>query len=314
MSWKVKLQKSFLRIIFILFNVEAFFVLSTFYYSERHKSFVVSEFLKGYCKFMAFAFFVVYPKAVYTISLNSTTEFTLNPGTEGYARISVVLANWAMCTVILANQTSTSVNLYNQASSVYVDITRNQCETLENVDIDLKLSFSAKCVFKTCFLALAFFIVNIEKYFYGTQNIRSLFATVLFIYLLVPSFVMILASNRFYVAATLSTFLIMKINNSIVAVGEGYKGIIEMGKTSIFSQNLSASVVKKLGEAAGNYTKLHELFDEFNQMYAKNMILILAFCFINLVFEVIRKGIVKMKSRWVEKRNFKATKIETFFF
>lgn len=290
MTRQERLQRVLLHIVFLSFNVATLFGLSTFYYSETHKSFVDSKFLSRYCKFMGLAFFFLYPSSVlfHLVDLKADSV-----GVTDLARNSVLIGNWLMCTMICFNQTSYSVescSLYNQAVALYVDIAGNQCKTFHNDgDINFKLNLSAKCVLKTCFLAFGFLFVNIGKYCYRIESRMSLFELVLFIYLFVPSFIMILASNRFYVATTFCLYLIMRINNGITAVDEGYRGLSKMRKVSVFSRkiNLSRTVADEINISARNYAKLHQLFIDFSAIYVKYILFILGFCFTNIVFEVI---------------------------
>lgn len=289
MTWKEQLQSVLLHIVSILFNVGTVFGLTTFYYNEKHKSFIDSKFLIRYSKFVGLAFFVLYPLSVviHLIDHNAKTV-----GVTDLARNSVFIGTWLLCSLIIFNQTSNSTascSLYNQAGALYIDITGNQCKRSRNDDINFKLNLSAKCVLKTCFLALGFLLVNIGKFSFYFKARSSVWEIVLLIFLFVPSFVMILASNRFYAATTFCLYLIMQINNGIKAVDEGCRGLKVMGKISIFTRkmNLSRTVADKINISARNYAKLHQLFIDFNTIYAKYILLILGFCFTNIVLEVI---------------------------
>lgn len=67
MSSKRRLQTFLLHIIFLIFNIGMLFGLTTFYYSTKHKSFRDSRILNRYCKFMAVAFFVLYPVSLVSL-------------------------------------------------------------------------------------------------------------------------------------------------------------------------------------------------------------------------------------------------------
>lgn len=287
MTWKERLQRVVLHIIFFVFNVGTVFGLTTFYYSEKHKSFIDSKFLIRYCKFMGYAFFVLYPLSVLTLMVEVNEK---SNGITDQARNSIFIGNWLLCSLILFYQMSHSIvscSLYNQAGAVYIDIARNQFKSSH--DDDIKLNLSVKCALKTCFLVLGFLFVNIFKYYFLIESGFSVFKFVLFPYLFVPSFIMVLASNRFYVATTFFSYLIMRINNGIRAVDEGYRGLSQMRKISVFlsKMNMSRTVAGKINISAQNYAKLHQLFADFNEIYARYILLILGFSFINIVFEVI---------------------------
>ena len=287
MSLKQRLQKVLLQIILIVFNIGIVFGLSTFYFSKSHKSFVDCKFLSRYCKFMGLAFFLFYPLSVLTLLANFSFE---SMGITDLARNSVYIGNWLLCTLIFFNQTSyssESCNLYNQAGALYSEITKNQYQSFRNDDVDLFANLSAKCVLKTCFLALGFFLINIGKYYFRFESRLSLLEAMLFIYLFVPGFIMVLASNRFYVATTFCLYLIIKINNNIESVGEGHQEINVMRKISEMSKRkLSKRTTDKINNFAKNYMNLHKLFLSFNGIYSKYIVLVLGFCFVNVVFEV----------------------------
>lgn len=284
MTWQKILQNIFVSSIFLIFNIATIFGLTTIYFSEKHKSFVESKFLTRYCKFMGFAFVVLYPVSILTQLVDFEME---REGVTGIVKNSVFVGNWLLCSLIFLNQTfysTESCKLYNQAGALFLEIVKNQCGTFPD-DVNFELSFSAKCVLKTCFLAVGFLFVNIGKFYFRIERMTT-FEYVLFIYLFVPSFVMILASNRFYVATTFCLYLIMKINNSIKASGEGYRGIREMGKLSVLSKNLSSILVDSISRNAKSYANVHQLFIDFNSIYVKYIVSILGFCFMNVVFEV----------------------------
>lgn len=277
-----RLHNVLLHINTLIHGLGMAFGLTTFYYCRRHKSFVDSKVLSRYCKFMGLLFFVLYPTAVLTLLVEFENELN---GVTDMARNSVYVGSWLLCTLIFVNQTAystASCNVYNRAGALYIAMTKNQYER----DID-SLNFAAKCVLKTCVLAIGFLAVNIAKYYYRVKTLSAL-ETVLFIYLFLPSFIILLASNRFYVATTFCMYLIMKTNSRIKAVEEGYRGIIAMGKVSVFARTLPKMAAERIDELAANHTKLHQLFIDFHDMYAKYIVLILGFCFINVVFEVDR--------------------------
>jgi 7tm Chemosensory receptor len=279
MAWRTILQDVLLRIILLVHVAATVFGLTTFHYSKRHKSFVDSGFLNRYCKFMGLSFFVMYPFSFLSFVVDIQTG-----GVTELAKNSVFVGSWLLCTLIFANQTSyasETCELYNRAAALYADITNNQDND------NFKLRLSTKCVFKTCSLALGFLAVNICKFRrFAVERRLSLLQCVLFLYLFVPSFVMILASNRFYVATTFCLYLMMRINNSIGAAGEGYKGLKELRSISIFSRRALKMTSARINALAMSHAALHQLFVDFHAIYANKIVLILGFFFTNFVFEV----------------------------
>lgn len=294
MSWRRNLQRLLLQTIFLVYNIGTVFGLTTFYYSQKHKSFVDSELLNRYSKFMCFTFFCLYP-----ISVLAIQDFHSSSGVTDQVRNGVFVATWLICSLILVSQAShaeRNCNLYNRAGALFVDITNNQSESFRSDD-NFKLNLSAKCVLKTCLLAFGFLLVNISKFHYRIEARLSMLESVLFICLFVPSFIMSLASNRFYVATTFCLYLMMRINNNISELGEGYRGLSEMAGISIFSRQLLRMTAGRISMLAEAHAELHQLFVEFHAMYAKYIVLILGFCFLNVVFEVKRNYSFEIRAR-----------------
>jgi hypothetical protein len=161
---------------------------------------------------------------------------------------------------------------------------KNQCDSFA-ID-DTRFTFIAKCAAKTSLLLVGFVSINMVKFGYLVDETASVFDFILFSFLFVPSFIMTMASNRFYVATAYILYLITKNNNDIKAVDEGYRGICEMRKVSLFSRHLSKMAAARINFLAIIHADLHQLFVDFNLMYAKYIVLILGFCFVNIVFEV----------------------------
>src|SRR5690349_18947135 len=121
MTWKERFLSVSLQAIFLLFNIGTVFGLTTFYYSEKHKSFVDSKSLTRYCKFMALGFFVLYPTAIILL-FGELTEMMTETGITAVARRFVYFNNWLLGTIILLNQSSYSVEscrLYNRAGASF---------------------------------------------------------------------------------------------------------------------------------------------------------------------------------------------------
>lgn len=279
MKWKKNLLSVLLKLNVVLFGLGSVFGLTNFYYSTNKKIFVEHKNLNRFCKLMGLAFFVLYPTSF--IILLDDFHYKSTSVTD-LARNSIYIDNWIICSLIFVNQISyptESCDIYNRARALYLDIYNND-------NIDFKLNFSAKCVFKSCFLVIGFFLVNITKFYYLVAKFSSVFHFVLLIYLFFPSFIMFLTSNRFYVAASFFSYLIMKNNDDIETAGEGYRGIMEIRKMSVDAGQLSMITAEKIKTLAKNHAQLHQLFVDFNAMFAKYIVLILGLCVINVVFEV----------------------------
>lgn len=233
---------------------------------------------------MALVFFVFYPIALVTFLDEFKHE---SKGITDLARNSVFIGNWLLCTLIFVNQTShssTSCKVYNRAFVLYVDTVKNQCNSF-SID-DTKLAFTAKCALKTLALLIGFTLMNIGKFKYYFDPSMSPFEIVLFTLLFVPNLLMTMASNRFYVATAFVLYLIVNNNNEIKALDEGFRGVYKMRGISLLSKRLSKLTAARINVLAMIHADLHQLFVDFNMIYAKNIVLILGFCFVNVVFEV----------------------------
>jgi hypothetical protein len=207
-----------------------------------------------------------------------------NPGITDIARSGVFLCNWLLCTLIIVNQTSnssTSREIYNRAMVLYVDTMKNQF----TID-DTRFAFIVKCAMKTSLLLVGFFIVNKSKYTYIINEPPETFEIVLSSLLFFPSFIMTMASNKFYVATSFILYLVNKNNKNIKEVDVGCQGIYEMRKISLYFGRLPKIAAARINFLAIIHSDLHQLFVDFNMVYAKYIVLILSFCFVNVVFEV----------------------------
>lgn len=275
-----------LRAIIVIHGMGTALGLTTFYYCRRRKSFVDSAKLNRYCKFMGLAFFALYPMAILGL---------LEEGRKGgggiteFARSIVFFGNWLLSALIYANQTSystASCDVYNRAQALLVDMVENQYESFYRDDVALRLSLAAQCVLKTGILATGFVLVNIAKFHYRAAPGLSPLEHLLFFVLFVPSIVMILASNRFHVATTFTLYLVVKSNEDLRAVADGYRGLIAMRRISVNARNLFGMAADRIDRLSRHRSALHQVFVDFHSMYGKYIVVILGHSFVNVVFEV----------------------------
>lgn len=289
MTFKANLQIVVLHAIFQIFNIGTVFGLTTFYYSGKHKLFFESKFLRRYSKFIAITFIIFYPMSVLKLLINFDDE---KSGVTDFARNSVFVGNWLMCTLIYMNHvTSPSIysNLYNRANAIFIDITSNCCNG------DSELNLSAKCALKTIILAIGFLFVNIGKFHYRADSRSTIFEKFLFGYLFMPSLLITLTSNRFYVAANFFLYLVTRFNNSVTEMFEGFQGLHNMKGISVLSNQITRLTCERIRKLSINYANLHQLFLDFHKVYEKYIVLILGFSFLNVVFEVSSMKICPMK-------------------
>lgn len=286
MSWKRSLLGVLLRAIAGIHGMGTALGLTTFYYCRRRKSFVDSPKLNRYCRFMGLAFFTIYPIAIVLLLHEGQKR---EGGITDFARSIVFLGNWLLSALIYANQTSystASCDVYNRAQALFVDIMENQYQSFYRDDVQLQLSLAAQCVLKTGLLATGFFVVNLSKFYYLIESGLTLFEHLLASVLFVPSIVMVLASNRFYVATTFTLYLIMKTDESLRAVSEGYRGLIAMRRISVHARNLFRMAADTIDRLSRHRSALHQVFVDFHDMYGKYIVVILGHSFVNVVFEV----------------------------
>lgn len=284
--WRPQLLRASLNANYFYFNLSTFFGLTTFYFSRKHKRFCDSSFLNKYSTFMAISFFVLYPVAVVVL----LKEFGMNSemGITDITRNSVYIGNWLMCALIFGNQAKHAIescNLYNQAGALYIDTAEKS-----KANVDGKLKYSAKCALKTCILTIGFLHVNLAKFYSRSDDRFSIFECLLFIYLFVPSFIMVLASNRICVATTFCSFLIMEIEGSIKRLSFEFERKVSNRHVLKLSREISAVSAGKLSALSESYARLHRIFVDFNFLYAKCTLFILGICFMNVVFEVSSKS------------------------
>lgn len=284
--WRRQLLRASLNVNYFYFNLSTFFGLTTFYFSRKRKRFCDSSFLNKYCTFVAISFFVLYPVAVVVL----LEEFGMNAemGFTDITRNSVYIGNWLMCALIFGNQAKHAIescNLYNQAGALYIDTAQKA-----KARSDVKLKYSAKCALKTCILTIGFLYVNFVKFYHHIDDHISILECLLFIYLFVPSFIMALASNRIHVATTLCTLLIMDIETSIKRLSSEFERKASNRHVLKLSREMSAVSAGKLSALSESYASLHQIFVDFNFLYAKCTLFILGICFVNVVFEVSEKS------------------------
>lgn len=161
---------------------------------------------------------------------------------------------------------------------------KNQCDRL-TID-DTRFAFIAKCAMKTSLLLVGFALVNNSKFSYIINESFTIFQFILFLNFFFPSFIITMASNKFYVATSFILYLVNENNKNIKRVVDGCRGISEMRRISVYYQDLSKIAAARINFLAIIHSDLHQLFVDFNMVYAKYIMLILGFCFVNVVFEV----------------------------
>ena len=282
MTYKRKFQNFLLLVLVLYANVTTLLGLTPFYYSRKHRMFVEHIWLSFYCLIMSWIFFIFYPVSFLYLLPNFQTDYT---SVTDYAKNSTYIFNFVFCTIIYFLQlksASKCKDVLNRAIMIFQEIAATQND--EHLSFNVKILL--KCVLRTLIPLIGFFFVNIQKYYIRMEPNMSIIEFLLMVYLFLPSLIISFSSNRFYVASTFSLYLLSKNNSQIEAIEEGCKGIQSMGKMSVYKLRLYRTVTQSVNIVTKNYASLHQIFIDFNQVYSQNILMILGFCFMNIVYEL----------------------------
>jgi len=266
MLFKQSIGKFALSAAIVWFNAAAFMGLRTFYYNRKHKSFRDCRLLHIYCRLMGVLFFVLYPISI-VVYMEDFKDQKL--GVTDYARISTYIGSWLLNTAIIYNQPKSSCAIYNRAKVLYESVMSNEHAAADNANFN-NVNCVTKCLLKTAMLAVGFLIVNIQKFAFRMESKLDPFGWILLTYLFLPNFITTITSHEFYVAATFCLFIVTRNNEQVEAI----------------DGSVSSCQAQRLKISSRNYVELHELFRQFNGVYAKYILCILGFCFFNVVYEV----------------------------
>lgn len=282
MTCRRKFQNILLLILVLYANVTTFIGLTPFYYSRKHGMFVENKWLSFYCWLMSWIFFTIYPIAFLYLLPDFYTDYT---SITDYAKNSTYIFNFVFCLIIYFLQlksASKCKDVLNRAIVIFQEIVATQSDEHLNFNVLILM----KCVLRTLIPISGFIIINTQKYFISGPSQMSTMELILMVYLFLPNFIISMSSNRFYVATTFSLYLLSSTNNQIEAIEDGCKGIQCMGKMSVYKQRLYRTVKECVDNVTRNYASLHQIFIDFHQVYSQNILMILGFCFMNVVYEL----------------------------
>lgn len=282
MTFKRKLQNFLLLILVVYANVTTLIGLTPFYYSRKKRMFVENKWLSFYCWLMSWIFFIFYPVSFLYLLPDFHTDYT---SVTDYAKNSTYIFNFVFCLIIYflqLNSASECRDVLNRAIVIFQEIAATQTD--EHLSFNVKII--SKCVLRTLLPIIGFFLINIQKYNHRIEPNISAMEFFLMFYLFLPNLIISFSSNRFYVAMTFSLYLLSKNNDQIEAIEEGCKGIQSMGKISVYKLRLYRTVTHSVNIVTKNYASLHQIFIDFNKVYSQNILMILGFCFMNIVYEL----------------------------
>lgn len=136
---------------------------------------------------------------------------------------------------------------------------------------------------------IGFFFINYIKYNQVRNEIESIFHYVLFFYLNIPSYIMALTANRYFIMNTYFLCLLCKVNRQLKLIKRNvvkYAIVLKM-KRNQHQQNFYDNIGKQLNQLIIFYFDLQNVCLESNQVYGIHVLLIIGFCFYNAVFEVL---------------------------
>jgi hypothetical protein len=268
-------RKAAMLALIVFGNIGMLLGFSTFYYQKRSKSFINSKALLIHGKFMALAFFVIYPNAI-----RKTLGDNFLPRTvTDYARVALSISFWLIGFVIYLNQTSNSTTIceiYNRALTLY-----RRYDTDGNINSSSDDGILTKCAFRAIVLLVGFFVINFLKIDKNLLIVETFFDRILYCYMFLPYIMVSLTANRLYSAANYFLFLIKKGNEKLLKLANDYGG----------NEEIKKSLLNDLQNSTRNYSELHQLFVDFHQLHKKYMMHIVCFCIFNIIFEVRRKSL-----------------------
>jgi hypothetical protein len=287
MSWRKRCHDFCVRVIFVMHKSTAIWGLSTFFYSHEHKSFVEIKFLKLYSKLSALTFCILFP---YVLHYCHILQFSTNAN-----RIECIflIITWFLSTFTFTHTcySDESLKVYNRAVALHFELDKFKRKQT------FKLEIVVQCAIRTFTLASGFLLLKVCKIcLIPSVRDPSLLQSLFIFYLYMPSFMMIFASNYFHIALMFCLHLLISLNESIYSVSEGCRGLRELKNISIFSRRALFAAPDQIKSIESNYAMLHQIFVDFNRMFAKYVIVILAFWILIAIVNVSR---ARGASQWL---------------
>lgn len=250
-------RKLLLLFIFVEAKAEKLFGLSHF--SLGNKRFDKLSSLSS-CAIRV-SFVILYPISCLKVLSFFTTK---DSDVTMYARNLTFAFNWLLLVFIYANETFVADS--NQQGFGEIKRLMRKLTQLQTTRDNLILLL--KCALKMTLMLSGLVYFSYRKYMLrakrGLQMPEKAFIVVLFL----PFVILSLASNRIYVA------------NTVV------RQFLEWNTNQSKSTALADSRRMKL--CAINYSRLHRFFADFNKLNAINLLVVITFCVLNIVYEVMR--------------------------
>lgn len=265
-----KVLKTF---IFIFPKVEKLFGLSDFAY--RNKRLKVLTLLSFAMKVF---YIIVYPVSCYEILGGLLTQHS---GVTMLARNVTFLFNWLLLVLIFASE----LFINNQA---FGEITQLCCRLIELQSLGDNLILVTRFTLKATILFIGVFQTSYQKYTLKMKTNLTSLENVMLSLVFLPFVILTLTSNRIYVANTI-------IKHCLIQNAAKVKTPAINSKTRIELSTI-------------NYRRLHRIFLEFNKSNQINLLVVLGFCTLNIVYEVrslcfglsiIWTSLLDKSSKWI---------------
>lgn len=246
-------QKLLLLFIFLAPKIEKVFGLSSLRYkNQRIKILTLSS------RAIVISFIVLYP-----VSCVKVLDF-FRPNVSSvtfYARNLTFAFNWLLLVFVLVSRMFTDDN---QAGFTEIELMFRKLIKLQNFHDNLILLM--RCTLKDALVFGGMFFVNYGKYKLHTNKNLSAWEKSLQPLLFLPFIILSLASNRIYVANVVVKHFLMR------------------NLSDLESTAANKTLQIKLG--AINYSRVHSAFVDSSKHGAINLLAILSFCTLNIVYEV----------------------------
>lgn len=249
-------KKLLLLFIFIAPKLEKLFGLSDFRYKNKPiKVLALSS------RAIIISFIILYPMSL----LKVLTFFqTADSGVTMYARNITFAFNWLLLVFIFANEIFNA----DHHQRGFGEMKRLFFKLIELQSLNDNFILLMRCTVKMALVFALLFYTTFKKYNHRMKAKLSTWEQFLSLFLYLPLIIMALTSNRIYVANNLVKRLLMMNARKLKAADPDDANSIKL--------------------CAVNYIRFHSFFVAFNKRNAINLLVIFAFCVLNIVYEVIK--------------------------
>jgi hypothetical protein len=272
------------------FNSASVFGLSTFFFSNKCKSFVESKILNFYSGLLGFSFFVLYLRGILAFD-GCIYEIS-------YERAKCFVFVWNLLLsssffVLEVKNSSQACRIYNRGIVLSSKISNGHHQD------EKKFKFLMKCSLRNSILLIGLLSVKVAKFFIISSTFTNVQKIVL-PFMFLPSIIFILASNRLYVTTSSCLYLMIKISEKVKETAEVCHGLKRLEIFSVFSKRLLRDASKEILALSRNESSLHHLFVDYHKVNAKSILFIIGFFFVNTVREVIKQfAVTNIAFNWI---------------